>query len=222
MAENDFRSNQPMSFGLNKIRFTGMILFTFMILAVGFGMWYWFVWRVEVPAGDFVKLVHKSGKDLDNNMVIAPNSEYKGPQFEILKEGRHFVNPIYWQADRPEKATLIPEQYVGIRVRLFGDPLPEGEYIAWESSQKGILAEPLNPGRYYMNTYEYEIKQYPMTKIEPGQMGVVTLLSGKQPQDPFSFVNAQRRKRRTALSAAARYTPGILKPIPILCHSDRR
>ncbi len=98
------------------------------------------------------------------------------------------MNPIYWDVKTPEKATVIPEQYVGIRVRLFGDALPENEYIAWESDQKGILAEPLNPGRHYVNTFEYEVQQYPMIKIEPGQMGVVTLLSGKDPEDSFAFV----------------------------------
>ena len=188
MIKKRYDGEQPMSFGLNKVRFGAMILSSVMIIAVGFGLWYWFVWRIEVPAGHFARIIKKVGNDIENKMVIAPSSDYKGPQVEILKEGRHFLNPILWDVKKPEKATVVPEQYVGIRVRLFGEPLDEGEYIAWESRQKGILAEPLNPGRHYINTYEYQVKQYPMIKIEPGQMGVVTLLSGKEPVDPFAFV----------------------------------
>ncbi len=90
MGDMHFKRNQPMSFGLNKARFISMILFSVMVVAVGFGFWYWFVWRIEVPAAHFARMVKKVGNDIENSMVIAPNSDFKGPQVNILKEGRHF------------------------------------------------------------------------------------------------------------------------------------
>ena len=86
------------------------------------------------------------------------------------------------------KATVIPNQQVGVIIRKFGDPLPPRDVVTSNDSQTGILPEPRSPGRYYLNKWAYDVELHPMVKIEPGFMGVVTLLVGKTPEDPNVFV----------------------------------
>ena len=151
-------------------------------------LFWWFGMRIEVDQGDFVVLMKKTGEDITNDDILAPDADHKGPQRIILKEGRHFRNPYTWDWTKPMKATVIPEGKVGIKVRKFGDPLEPGQILASNDNQKGILAAILAPGRYYLNTYAYDVEVVDMVKIEPGYMGVVTLQVGAEAEDPFAFI----------------------------------
>jgi regulator of protease activity HflC (stomatin/prohibitin superfamily) len=77
---------------------------------------------------------------------------------------------------------------VGVLTRKYGNPLPPNQVLAEKEDQKGVLAEPILPGRYYLNTFAYGVELQPMVRIDPGFMGVVTLLVGKEPADPNVFV----------------------------------
>ncbi|HUW32874.1 MAG TPA: SPFH domain-containing protein [Planctomycetota bacterium] len=151
-------------------------------------VYFWSFCRIQVDKGEFVPLLHKTGKNLTNDMILAPDPEFSGPQLEILREGRHFRNPYYWSWPKPIKATVIDQAEVGILIRKYGKPLPLGDVIARDKDEKGILAEPLTPGRYYINLWAFDVEEVPMVKIEPGFMGVVTLKVGDWPENPNEFV----------------------------------
>ena len=153
---------------------------------VGFA-WVWGWWRIPVDKGQFVALMKKTGPNITNETILA-TPEFKGSQFEILREGRHFKNPYYWWSTRATEATVISSGQVGIVVRKYGKPLPAGMVIAGEEDQKGILAEALMPGRHYINTWAFDVKIIDMVKIEPGHNGVITKLVGTMPHDPNVFV----------------------------------
>ena len=157
-----------------------------LILAVA--VFVWFFCRIEVEERAFAPLLAKTGKDITNTDILAPGPEFKGPQFEILQEGRHFRNPYKWFWPRPMKATEIEEGQVGVVIRREGDPLAEGQIVVSNDEQKGILEGQYNPGRYYLNLWEYDVEIHPMVKIEPGFMGVVTRLVGKDTENPNVFV----------------------------------
>jgi regulator of protease activity HflC (stomatin/prohibitin superfamily) len=157
-------------------------------LVVGVGIFVWFFCRIDVRKGEFCPLLRKTGKEISNRDVLAPTGEYKGPQFEILKEGRHFRNPYTWYWPRPMPATVVPPLKVGVMVRRYGEPLEVGQVIVRSDKQKGILADPLGPGRHYVNLWAYDVEIHDMVRIEPGFMGVVTGLVGKDPADPNVFV----------------------------------
>ncbi len=160
---------------------------------------------IVVPQGNFVIVMQKTGADLPNEDLLATTPDFKGVQVEVLKEGYHFKNPYYYWWTDPEPATVIPEMQVGILTRKYGKPLPPGQVLAEKSDEKGIMAEPLLPGRWYLNTYAYGIEMVPMVKIEPGFVGVVTLLVGKDPANANTFVvkEGERGTQPTLLS------PGI-------------
>ncbi|HMC65397.1 MAG TPA: hypothetical protein VKI65_10705, partial [Gemmataceae bacterium] len=60
-------------------------------------IWVWEVERVEVGPEKFLVLVHRWGKNLPDDEIVAPNDDYKGIQLDVLPEGRHFLNPIIWR-----------------------------------------------------------------------------------------------------------------------------
>jgi hypothetical protein len=148
----------------------------------------WFFCRIEVEEGEFAPLLRKTGKEIFNTDILAPGPEFKGPQFVILQEGRHFRNPYNWYWPKPMKATVVRKGEVGVLVRRVGTPLAEGQIVAKNDKQKGILEGQYNPGRYYLNLWEYDVEIHPMVKIEPGFMGVVTRLVGAEAEDSNVFV----------------------------------
>lgn len=143
---------------------------------------------ISVPQGHFVVLIKKTGQDIDNNTLLASAPDFKGVQLDLLKEGYHFYNPYSHTWTNPLPATVIPEMQVGILTRKYGKPLAPGQVLASADDQKGTLANPLLPGRHYLNTFAYGIETMPMVRIEPGYMGIVTLLVGKEPANPNVFV----------------------------------
>ncbi|MCK4601912.1 MAG: hypothetical protein KAU28_05570, partial [Phycisphaerae bacterium] len=148
----------------------------------------WFFCRIEVGESEFVPLLGKTGKEISNTDILAPGPEFKGPQFEILQEGRHFRNPYNWHWPKPMKATVIEKGHVGVVIRRWGEPLEEGQVVVRNDRQKGILEGQYNPGRYYLNLWEYDVEIHSMVKIEPGFMGVVTRLVGAEAENPNVFV----------------------------------
>src|SRR6266480_3219668 len=92
---------------------------------------------INVPAYHIGILVRKTGKDLANTDIVAPDVNYKGVQKEVLDVGRYFFryDPYNW-AWEIKKQVEIPDKKLGIRIRLYGDDLPYGEFLAHEDAQK--------------------------------------------------------------------------------------
>ncbi len=182
-----------------------------LICVLGFG-YYWFVQRVEVPAGKVLVLVRKVGKALPSTeadgkplsdavrhqMVLYPDllaaldatppegalpTKYKGILYDVLPEGRHFYDPFFWQR-RKVPAVQIGQDEVGILIRKYGRPLPPGKIVATEPDERGPLAERLSPGRHNINPFAYEVRRVPPVTIPPGFVGVQRLLHGDEPSNP--------------------------------------
>ncbi len=110
----------------------------------------YFTCRINVDAGHIAVLTNRVGEDLKNGEEIATSPKQKGVQKDVLTEGRHFRNPYYWGwAIYP--MVEIPNGKMGIRIRLYGDDLPYGDFLAKKESDKGIVEEVLAPGRHAIN-----------------------------------------------------------------------
>jgi regulator of protease activity HflC (stomatin/prohibitin superfamily) len=121
-------------------------------------------------------LIHKTGRNLAPEDLLATGPEWKGIQLDVLPEGRYFYNPYSW-GWKIHKMTDIPAERLGVITRLFGDDLPPGEILATENS-KGILREVLTPGKYRLNPYAYRVELFDALTIRPGHVGVKTTLTG--------------------------------------------
>jgi len=71
---------------------------------------------------------------------------------------------ITWFAFR----VYVPESMCAVLIHRSGTPLPAGELVAHDPSQKGIQEQVLGPGRYFYDpvTWSYELK--PLTVIPAG------------------------------------------------------
>ena len=143
---------------------------------------------IDVPAYHMGILVRKTGKDLANTDVVAPDDSYKGVQKEVLDVGRYFFryDPYNW-AWEIKKQVEIPDKKLGVRIRLYGDDLPYGEFLAHEDGQKGIVPGVLLPGRYPINPYLYAVEEHDPQIVPAGSKGVVINRAGKIPSRPDDY-----------------------------------
>ena len=148
------------------------------VLVIIAGSVFWYDFRVEPGNGQIAVLIRKTGKDLPPESIIAPSPEYKGVQLEVLGEGRYFLNPYTWDW-QIVPVTDIPAGKFGVLVRKFGKDLPEGEIIAPDAQHKGIVREVLGTGKHRINPFAYDVHIYDDIRIMPGNIGVVTNLSGR-------------------------------------------
>ncbi len=156
------------------------------VIVIGF---IWFIWtwgfcRFYVGPDEMAIITAKSGKTLPSGQILAKAGE-KGVQEAVLGEGRHFLNPYFYEHEI-RRVILIPAGKIGIVTAKVGDDLPEGEFLA-NPGQKGIWRQVLGPGKYRMNPVGYQIDVVDAVSIPIGYDGVVTSLSGRQaPEGAFA------------------------------------
>lgn len=137
----------------------------------------WFFCRIEPGGGQIAVLIHKTGKDLTADQVLALEPRQKGIQLVVLPEGRYFRNPYSWGWEI-HSITDIPAGKLGVVTRLYGKDLGEGKILA-EGGTKGIVGEVLTPGKYRINPYACKVELFDAIRIRPGHVGVKTVLVGR-------------------------------------------
>ncbi len=166
--------------------------------------------RVYAEPDECVIWIAKSGDPLPSDQEVAEPGQ-KGIQRLTSGPGRHFYNPIMWNAELVPLVEIAPGDpgswtwvhtssrlpsrtagggnvlagkfpEVGILTRKSGKPHPDNAaVVALDSDYKGIIREVLTPGTYRINPYEYEVKKAPAFVIPAGFVGVVTNQVGEQP-----------------------------------------
>ncbi|HEY7327523.1 MAG TPA: SPFH domain-containing protein [Gemmataceae bacterium] len=160
------------------------VVFLALLLAQQF--WHWEVERVEVPSDQFLVRIHLWGENLAEDEIIAPDEQHKGVMEDVYKEGRYFLNPLIWDHEIHQATIVQPGKFL-VLTRRFGNPIPadrvaRGEILAGPG-ERGIVPEILGPGKYYINPHAYDIAENEAVPIRAGQVGVRTLLSGKDPRE---------------------------------------
>jgi hypothetical protein len=77
----------------------------------------------------------------------------------------------------------VPPGYSLVRFHLWGKDLPEDEILATNESYKGVMAEMLPEGRYFLNPFEWRTELVPMVEVPAGKVLVQTRLYGKRISD---------------------------------------
>src|SRR5262249_18576467 len=85
------------------------------------------------------------------------------------------------------KATIVPPGKCLVQTRKYGKKLPPerlalGEFLAGPD-ERGIVPEVLLPGKYYINPHAYDVAEQTALEIRHFQVGVRTLLWGKDPRE---------------------------------------
>ena len=176
--------------------------------ALAGSLFVWYGCRIEPGQDEIAILIHKTGKDLPPDQIIATSPDQKGIQLEVLPEGRYFRNPYAWEW-KMSRVTDIPAGKFGVVTRLYGKELPEGRILA-SPGTKGIVPEVLQPGKHRLNPFACQVELFDAISIKPGHGGVVTALTG---EDLFS--KDIPKEMRNAFVAAPGYKgvqPEILEP----------
>lgn len=166
----------------------GRMIVLLLVAAVGLGLaqliWKWEIERIEVPPGKFLVVIHRWGKNLEPDEIVAPDDSCKGVLETVRGPGRHFLNPLFYGHEIHEMVN-IPAGKCGIVTRKFGKPIPPeridaGELLAAEG-EKGIVADPLTPGTYSINPHAYALAIIDAVEIRAQFVGVRTRKVGKDP-----------------------------------------
>lgn len=173
---------------LNKPRWDprryGFVVTVLVFLLLLWAAWSWGFCRFYVGPGEMAIITAKSGRALPTGQILAKPGQ-KGVLEDVLGEGRHIWNPIFYDWEIVP-ALMIPPGKVGVVTSQVGDNLPPGEFLA-EPGQKGTWRKVLGPGRYRLNPIGYSIEIIDAVSIPMGFSGVVTNLSGNPaPEGAFA------------------------------------
>ncbi len=170
-----FKLHKPVSLpSLSGLPFGPVLL---AVAVVALFIFIWFFCRIEPRGGQIAVLIHKTGKDLPADQVLALDARQKGIKLAVLAEGRYFKNPYSWGWEI-HPITDIPAGKLGVVTRLYGADLATGKILA-EEGTKGIVAAVLTPGKYRVNPYAEKVEMFDAIRIRPGHVGVKTLLVGR-------------------------------------------
>lgn len=223
---------------MTAITSSGFIVSVLLLIAAGWIAYNWC--RIDVPAKHIAVLTKKTGKDLENDQEVAPDDTYKGLQPNVLTEGRYFKNPYnYDWAVYP--MVEVAESKLGVRIRMYGDDLPYGDFVATNEQEKGIVADVLRPGRYAINAIVKDsngrvlnprnksdfveiVELHEPVTIPAGYKGVVTNLSGPMPPNPNQLLVPEgfRGVQEKTLDEGTYYlNPYMYRVQAIDCRSQR-
>ena len=120
-----------------------------------------FFWKRETVPAEFVQqdelgvLIRKYGKPLPPGKVVATEPDERGPLAEVLRQGRHNINPYAYELRR-FKPVRIPEGSVGVQTLYSGDAPENPNVYVVESGERGVQPNVLPPGLYYKNPYVWQ------------------------------------------------------------------
>ena len=167
-----------------------LIAVSALLVVVLFGLWLVWEWgfcRFYVPVDHMAVIIAKAGAPLEPGQILAKKGQ-QGVQEDVLGEGRHFLNPYYYE-HTIEPVIGIPPGKVGLVTAKVGRDLPQGEFLA-NAGQKGVWRGVLGPGKYRINPVGYQVDPVDAISIPIGYVGVVTSLAGeKAPEGQFASAN---------------------------------
>lgn len=117
-----------------------------------------------------------AGKEIEGHNMFQDgqsflnNGGYKGLQVQVMLAGRYFLNPRFATVEtRP--MTEVPIAHAGVviayvgeaGVDVTGDTFKHGNLVT--KGQKGVWAEPLDPGKYPINPYTHRVEIVPTANV---------------------------------------------------------
>src|SRR5437867_928531 len=94
----------------------------------------------------------------------------KGLQEQVMLAGRYFVNPRFATVEIKD-TTIVPIANVGVviayigkeGVDVTGDAFKHGNLV--NKGEKGVWVEPLDPGKYPINSYTHKVENVPTANV---------------------------------------------------------
>lgn len=110
---------------------------------------------------------HNSFQDAQS---FLDNGGFKGRQEQVILAGRYFLNPWFVSVEEVEMTT-VPIASVGVIISYVGD---DGKDVTGDAfkhgnlvkeGEKGVWVEPIDPGKYPINTYTHKLENVPTANV---------------------------------------------------------
>jgi uncharacterized membrane protein YqiK len=102
--------------------------------------------------------------------VFIDNGGGRGLQEQVMLAGRYFINPWFASVEIKEMTT-VPIANVGVVIAYVGEAGVDVTGAAFRHGnlvsrgQKGVWVEPLDPGKYPINTYTHKVEVVPTANV---------------------------------------------------------
>ncbi|MEI6492100.1 MAG: SPFH domain-containing protein [Verrucomicrobiota bacterium] len=105
-----------------------------------------------------------------NAQAFLDNGGFKGLQEQVLLAGRYFINPLFATVES-KPMTDVPIAYAGVVIAYVGEKgvdltgagFKHGNLVS--RGQKGVWADPLDPGKYPINPYTHKVENVPTANV---------------------------------------------------------
>ena len=123
-----------------------------------------------LPTGDIAGGEIPGHNMFQDAQAFIDNGGFKGLQEQVMLAGRYFINPRFATvATKP--MTEVPIANAGVviafvgdaGVDVTGDSFKHGNLVA--RGQKGVWADPLDPGKYPINPYTHRVENVPTANV---------------------------------------------------------
>lgn len=117
-----------------------------------------FFWERLIKPATFIEqdevgiLIRRYGEPLSPGKTVATEPHERGPQAEVLRQGRHNINPFAYDVRRV-KVVHIPKGSVGVQT-LFSGAVPDNPnaYVV-KQGERGVQPDVIEPGLEFNNPY---------------------------------------------------------------------
>ena len=147
--------------------------------------WGWEIHSItDIPAGKLGVVTRLYGRDLDAGKIIAEDGT-KGILREVLTPGKYRINPYANKVELFDVINIRPG-HVGVKTMLVGEDVlngsvPESDRNIFlvNAGQKGVIADVLAPGTYYLNPYIVNVVEVNLQsqRFEMNNEDVITFLT---------------------------------------------
>ncbi len=125
---------------------------------------------MALPTGDIAGPEIEGHSMFQDGQAFIERGGFKGLQVQVMLAGRYFINPrfvtveIKPMAEVPIAHAGVVIAYVGkAGVDLTGDTFKHGNLVG--PGERGVWADPLDPGKYPMNPYTHVVKSVPTANV---------------------------------------------------------
>lgn len=147
--------------------------------------WGWGIHKMtDIPAGKLGVKVRLYGKNLPAGAILAQDG-FKGIEPDILAPGKYRINPYAYEVIVFDAINIRPG-HVGVKTSLSGKDIlngsmPESDRNAYlvGNESKGVCAEVMSPGTYYLNPYLWTVVEVNLQsqRFEMGGTDIIEFLT---------------------------------------------
>lgn len=105
-----------------------------------------------------------------DGQTFLDNNGLKGLQEQVILAGRYFINPLFATVEQ-QPMTQVPIAHAGVVIAFVGvagkdvsgDDFKHGNLVS--KGEKGVWAEPLDPGKYPINPFTHRVECVPTANV---------------------------------------------------------